>query len=53
MSTMTKTRLNAPALAELDPEERMSRDELESLQLSRLKSTVANAYANVPNARIS
>jgi phenylacetate-CoA ligase len=48
MSTMTKTRLSAPAHAELDPEERMSRDELEALQLSRLQSTVANAYAHVP-----
>ena len=48
MSTMTKTRLSAPTLAELDPEERMSRDELESLQLSRLQSTVQHAYAHVP-----
>jgi phenylacetate-CoA ligase len=48
MSTTTTTRLSAPSPAELDPEERMSRDELESLQLSRLQSTVANAYANVP-----
>ncbi|WP_428834442.1 phenylacetate--CoA ligase PaaK [Parafrigoribacterium mesophilum] len=48
MSTMTKTRLSAPSRSELDPEERMSRDELESLQLSRLQSTVAHAYARVP-----
>ena len=48
MSTMTTTRLSAPTLAELDPEERMSRDELESLQLSRLQSTVTHAYAHVP-----
>ncbi|GAB3032048.1 phenylacetate--CoA ligase [Parafrigoribacterium mesophilum] len=45
---MTKTRLSAPSRSELDPEERMSRDELESLQLSRLQSTVAHAYARVP-----
>ena len=48
MSTMTKARLSAPTRDELDPEERMSRDELEALQLSRLKHTVAHAYANVP-----
>jgi phenylacetate-CoA ligase len=48
MSTMTKTRLSAPAQSELDPEERMSRDELESLQLSRLQATVAHAYNHVP-----
>jgi phenylacetate-CoA ligase len=32
----------------LDPEERMSRDELEALQLVRLKETVRHAYENVP-----
>ncbi|MCQ1985691.1 phenylacetate--CoA ligase PaaK [Arthrobacter sp. zg-Y844] len=32
----------------LDPEERMSRDELEALQLVRLKQTVAYAYERVP-----
>ena len=32
----------------LDPEERMSRDELETLQLERLKWTVKHAYENVP-----
>ncbi|MCC3290123.1 phenylacetate--CoA ligase PaaK [Arthrobacter sp. zg-Y1110] len=32
----------------LDPEERMSRDELEALQLKRLKQTVAYAYERVP-----
>jgi len=37
-----------PEPAELDPEERMSRDQIESLQLERLKRTVAHAYANVP-----
>jgi phenylacetate-CoA ligase len=48
MSTMTKTRLHAPARDELDPEERMSRDELQALQLRRLQKTVRLAYANVP-----
>ena len=32
----------------LDPEERMSRDELESLQLRRLQQTLAYAYERVP-----
>jgi phenylacetate-CoA ligase len=45
---MAKTRLHAPALHELDPEERMSRDELQELQLRRLRETVQHAYANVP-----
>ena len=48
MSTMTKTRLHAPTLDELDPEERMSRDELQALQLRRLQKTVRLAYQNVP-----
>ncbi len=48
MSTLTKTRLHAPAADELDPEERMSRDEIQSLQLTRLQHTVRHAYANVP-----
>ena len=48
MSTMTKTRLHAPAQDELDPEERMSRDELQALQLRRLQKTVHHAYQNVP-----
>jgi phenylacetate-CoA ligase len=43
-----KTRAHAPAASELDPEERMSRDELEALQLTRLQQTVRHAYANVP-----
>ncbi|TFD79477.1 phenylacetate--CoA ligase [Cryobacterium fucosi] len=45
---MSKTRLHAPARDELDPEERMSRDELQALQLRRLQKTVRLAYANVP-----
>ncbi|KFF58592.1 phenylacetate--CoA ligase [Cryobacterium sp. MLB-32] len=48
MSTLTKTRLHAPSLDELDPEERMSRDEILALQLRRLQQTVRHAYANVP-----
>ena len=39
----------APASAdELDPEERLSRAEVEALQLERLQQTVRHAYANVP-----
>ncbi|WP_104170565.1 phenylacetate--CoA ligase PaaK [Cryobacterium sp. M23] len=45
---MTKTRLHAPAQDELDLEERMSRDELQALQLTRLQKTVRLAYQNVP-----
>ncbi|MCU1411148.1 MAG: phenylacetate--CoA ligase [Rhodoglobus sp.] len=44
----TKGRAHAPAAHELDPEERMSRDELEALQLRRLQETVRRAYENVP-----
>lgn len=40
--------LRAPAADELDPEERLSRAEIEALQLERLQQTVAHAYANVP-----
>ena len=43
-----KTRLRAPEPAELDPEERLSRDELESIQLRRLQQTARAAYENVP-----
>lgn len=45
---MSKNRLSAPPVAELDAEERMSRDELEALQLSRLQWTVKHAYEHVP-----
>ncbi|MDH6238304.1 phenylacetate--CoA ligase PaaK [Cryobacterium sp. CG_9.6] len=48
MSLLTKTRLHAPSQNELDPEERMSRDEILALQLHRLQQTVRHAYANVP-----
>ncbi|MGU3644199.1 phenylacetate--CoA ligase PaaK [Microbacterium sp. C23T] len=46
MSTMTA---NPAAPTEtLDPEERMSRDEIRALQLERLQWTVRHAYENVP-----
>ncbi len=48
MSTPSKPRLAPPRRDELDPEERMSRDELESIQLHRLKQTVTAAFENVP-----
>ena len=48
MSAVAKARAHAPATHELDTEERMSRDELEALQLLRLQQTVRHAYANVP-----
>ncbi|GAA0192838.1 phenylacetate--CoA ligase family protein [Glutamicibacter creatinolyticus] len=35
----------------LDPEELMSRDEIESIQLTRLQETIAYAYQNVPYYR--
>lgn len=43
MSTMTATRTDT-----LDPEERMTREEVRELQLGRLQQTVRHAYANVP-----
>ena len=53
MSTTTTSRasvsgLTPPAHDELDPEERMSRAELEALQLERLQQTVRHAYEHVP-----
>ena len=51
MSTTTKTRLRPAETSELDAPERMSRDELLSLQLERLKQTVRYAYENVPHYR--
>jgi phenylacetate-CoA ligase len=50
-TTATKTRLRPASLAEQDAAERMSRDELEALQLERLQETVRHAYANVPHYR--
>lgn len=40
-----------PAPGELDPIERASRDELQALQLERLKWSLAHAYENVPHYR--
>lgn len=51
MSTMTASRVRPPRAAELDPEERMSRDELRALQLRRLRATVHAAYENIPRYR--
>lgn len=53
MSTTTTSHpsvsgLTPPAPDELDPEERMSRAELEALQLERLQQTVRHAYEHVP-----
>jgi phenylacetate-CoA ligase len=45
---MSGERLHAPAPDELDPQERLSRDELRALQLERLRWTVRHAYENVP-----
>lgn len=45
---MTDTKFD---LEKLDPEELMSREELEALQLERLKWTVKHAYENVPMYR--
>lgn len=52
-SESTTTRPTVSGLApaapeELDPEERMSRAEIEALQLERLQWTVRHAYENVP-----
>jgi len=44
----TTTALHAPTIEELDAAERLSRAEIEALQLERLQWTVAHAYANVP-----
>ncbi|MBE7956178.1 phenylacetate--CoA ligase PaaK [Microbacterium oxydans] len=48
MTTATPSHVHPPASAELDAEERMSRDEIAALQLGRLQQTVRHAYANVP-----
>lgn len=47
-SSPTVSGLVPPRPDELDPEERMTRAELEALQLERLQQTVAHAYENVP-----
>ena len=40
-----------PQAAELEPIERASRDEIEALQLERLRRTLQRAYENVPHYR--
>jgi phenylacetate-CoA ligase len=45
---MTETLTTQESTAGLDPEETMSRDQIESLQLERLQHTVAYAYDRVP-----
>ena len=40
-----------PAPGELEPIERASRDELQALQLERLKWSLRHAYENVPHYR--
>ncbi|MDP4299206.1 phenylacetate--CoA ligase PaaK [Leptothrix discophora] len=40
-----------PAPGDLEPIETASRDELQALQLQRLRKTLAHAYANVPHYR--
>ncbi len=53
-TTHTTRRLgDAPAADLLDPEERMSVDELQALQLERLQWTLRHAYDNVPFYRQS
>ncbi len=50
-TTATKTRLRPADPSEQDAAERMSRDELEALQLTRLQETVRHAYENVKHYR--
>ncbi|MFB8388313.1 phenylacetate--CoA ligase PaaK [Microbacterium sp. NPDC055910] len=45
---MSTTTTMHPETDALDPEERMSREEIQELQLARLQETVRHAYANVP-----
>ncbi|MDB5906033.1 MAG: paaF, partial [Massilia sp.] len=40
-----------PAPGDLEPIERASRDELQALQLKRMKWTLKHAYDNVPHYR--
>ncbi|MEO6534024.1 MAG: phenylacetate--CoA ligase PaaK [Pseudolysinimonas sp.] len=51
MSPTAKARLRPAEPTELDAAERMSRDELEALQLARLQETVRHAYQNVQHYR--
>ena len=43
--------VKTPAPGDLEPIERASRDELQSLQLQRLRQTLDKAYAHVPHYR--
>ncbi len=43
--------VKTPAPGDLEPIERASRDELQALQLQRLRATLAQAYAKVPHYR--
>jgi phenylacetate-CoA ligase len=43
--------VRAPLPSELEPIERASRDEIESLQLERLQATLRRCYENVPHYR--
>ncbi|WP_322937982.1 phenylacetate--CoA ligase PaaK [Nocardioides bizhenqiangii] len=47
-----KARFAPPAQEELDPAERMGRDELEALQLERLRDVVTHAYQHVAPYRV-
>lgn len=51
MSTTTKTSLRPASIDEWDAAERLSRGELEDLQLQRLQETVQHAYTNVAHYR--
>jgi phenylacetate-CoA ligase len=48
MSGAEMRRAEPPSPEELDPVERVSRDELMALQVERLQRTLAHAYENVP-----
>ena len=43
--------VKTPAPGDLEPIERATRDELQALQLQRLRATLAQAYAKVPHYR--
>lgn len=47
-TTASSSGIRPPSPDDLDPEERMSRDEIAALQLERLQWTVRHAYADVP-----
>ncbi|WP_396652574.1 phenylacetate--CoA ligase PaaK [Microbacterium sp. Se5.02b] len=47
-TTASSSAIRPPSPDDLDPEERMSREEIAALQLERLQWTVRHAYADVP-----